>query len=141
MNAWLTPYWPAPACVRALVTTRGIADGSADHTAAGGASRGSYACFNLGMHVGDDAAAVTANRARLRALLPAEPLWLSQVHGTRVLDADAILALVGTAATHGAAVLPPEADAAVAHRPGAVLAILTADCMPVLLCDRQGSVV
>jgi len=139
MSAWLTPDWPAPARVRALVTTRGaIGDAAhvtADVTADGGASSGRYASFNLGVHVGDEAAAVAANRARLRALLPAEPLWLSQVHGTQVADADAIFA------TAGVPNKPPEADAAVAREPGSVLAILTADCLPVLLCDRQGSVV
>lgn len=154
MSAWLTPDWPAPARVRALFTTRGAAgrissgaadvafgvasDSAFDVSAAGGASGGRYASFNLGAHVGDAAAAVAANRALLRTQLPAEPLWLSQVHGTQVADADAIHGAAGLA---GAPVAPPEADAAVARTPGAVLAILTADCLPVLLCDRQGSVI
>lgn len=113
----IVPDWPAPAHVRAVQTTR-----------RGGVSRGPYASLNLGDHVGDDAACVAANRARLGALLPAEPIWLRQVHGVAVADADS--------ASPGSA-----ADAAIARRPGRVCAVMTADCLPVLLCDRGGSVV
>ena len=74
----LRPDWPAPAHVHALSTTR-----------AGGVSLPPYASLNLGLHVGDDPAAVTHNRARLRQLLPAEPVWLNQVHGVQVVDAAA----------------------------------------------------
>lgn len=116
-HGWIEPDWPAPPNVRALITTR-----------AGGASRGAYAGLNLGLHSGDDAEAVTHNRASLRQWLPAEPLWLRQVHGTAVAEADA---------TAGS----PEADAAVARRPGTVCAALTADCLPLLLCDQEGTVV
>jgi YfiH family protein len=86
--------------------------------------------MNPAAHVGDAAAAVTANRQRLvRDLaLPAEPVWLRQVHGTAVIDA-------------AAAVPESQADAAFSRRPGVVCAVLTADCLPVLLCDRAGSVV
>ena len=77
-HGWIVPDWPAPPNVRALITTR-----------AGGASRGAYAGLNLGLRSGDDAAAVTRNRASLRQWLPAEPLWLRQVHGTAVAEADA----------------------------------------------------
>lgn len=115
--AWIVPGWPAPANVRALTTTR-----------AGGVSVGRYASLNLGDHVGDDPAAVAQNRAVLRASLPAEPLWLNQVHGIAV-------------ARVGEATGVPEADAAVAREPGAVCAVMTADCLPVLLCDRRGTVV
>lgn len=111
----LKPQWPAPSQVRALVTTR-----------AGGCSSGSYAELNLGDHVGDVAQTVAANRARLSRLLPAEPIWLSQVHGNRVVEADA--------AAPGA-----EADGAWSGRPGTVCAVLTADCLPVLFCDDAGS--
>lgn len=111
------PAWPAPANVRAVQTTR-----------RGGVSREPYASLNLGDHVGDDPAAVAANRARLSATLPAEPFWTRQVHGITVADADADP--IGV-----------EADAAVARRPGRVCAVMTADCLPVLLCDRGGSVV
>jgi YfiH family protein len=112
---WIVPDWPAPANVRAFVTTR-----------AGGASVGPYAGFNLGLRTADDPAAVAANRAALRALVPGEPVWLKQVHGSRVVDADAPPAA-------------PEADAAVARNPGTVCAVLVADCVPVLLTDRAGS--
>ena len=119
---FLTPHWPVVARVRAAVTLR-----------AGGVSAGPYASLNLASHVGDAPEAVAENRRRLRAALalPGEPLWLSQVHGTQLLDADG----------HGAeaASAPPEADAAVALRPGRVLAVLVADCLPVLLARRDGS--
>lgn len=117
MSDWIVPHWPAPAGVRAYATTR-----------AGGVSAGAYASMNLAAHVGDDAAAVEENRRRLRAHLPAEPLWLSQVHGNAV-------------ARVGEAVAGVEADAAVARRKGAVCAVLTADCLPVLLCNDVGTVV
>jgi hypothetical protein len=114
---WIVPHWPAPRCVRALITTR-----------AGGVSNGAYAGLNLGMRAGDAAEAVTRNRASLRQWLPAEPLWLRQVHGTTVVDA-------------GGGEESPEADAALARRSGAVCAVLSADCLPVLLCDEEGTVV
>ena len=115
---WIEPDWPAPPEVRALSTTR-----------AGGVSAGPFSALNLAAHVGDDPAAVAANRARLRAAagLPAEPAWLRQVHGARV---------VRLPAEGGAA---PEADGAWTDRPGVVCAVLTADCLPVLLCDRCGT--
>lgn len=112
---FIKPDWPAPDVVHALVTTR-----------AGGVSQPPYDSLNLGDHVGDDAAAVAGNRQRLRAFLPAEPRWLRQVHGTAVAGADAL---------HD----PVEADAAVAFAPGTVCAVLTADCLPVLFCDRRGT--
>lgn len=114
---WIIPDWPAPACVHALMTTR-----------AGGASRPPYDSFNLAAHVGDDPAAVQENRRRLLEHLPAEPLWLTQVHGTAVAQA-------------GHDETGVVADAAVARAPGRVCAVLTADCLPVLLCDERGSVV
>ena len=116
-HGWIVPDWPAPPNVRALITTR-----------AGGASRGSYAGLNLGLLSGDDADVVARNRAKLRQWLPAEPLWLRQVHGTTVVEAD------GTEES-------PEADAALARRPGRVCAVLTADCLPLLLCDELGTIV
>jgi YfiH family protein len=86
-----------------------------------------YDSLNLGDHVGDDPAAVAENRRRLREELnlPAEPHWLSQVHGTGCCDAAAVEA--GT-----------EADALFAAEPGVVCAVLTADCLPLLLCDAAG---
>lgn len=113
----LVPDWPAPPHVHALVTTR-----------RGGVSIGPHASFNLADHVGDDPAAVAENRRRLRMLLPAEPVWLKQVHGTCCIDA----------AKCGAG---SEADASFTRQPGVVCAVLTADCLPVLLCDEAGTVV
>ena len=118
MIGLIRPDWPAAA--GALVTTR-----------EGGASGGAYASLNLGLRSGDDEAAVRENRRRLEDLLPSRPVWLRQVHGTRVADADAARA-AGEA---------PEADAAVARRPGTVCAVLVADCMPVLLADQAATVV
>jgi len=118
---WILPDWPAPARVRALITTR-----------AGGASRGAYAGLNLGLNSGDDAGLVARNRASLKHWLPAEPLWLRQVHGTAVIEADADV---------NANSPNPEADAAFARRPGSVCAVLTADCLPLLLCDEKGTTV
>jgi YfiH family protein len=113
----LTPDWPAPANVHALQTLRG-----------GGVSPAPWASWNLGDHVGDEPARVAANRAALRARLPAEPAWLQQVHGTLTVDA---------AKTAKTAV----ADAAFSRQPGVVCVVMTADCLPVLFCDRAGSVV
>jgi len=115
--SWIIPGWPAPANVRALQTTR-----------AGGVSVGAYATLNLGDHVGDDPAAVAQNRALLCTELAAEPVWLKQVHGNVVVDADRALGV-------------PDADAALARQPGKVCAVMTADCLPVLLCDEAGTVV
>ncbi len=110
--------WPAPRRVRALMTTR-----------LGGASQGRYASFNLATHCGDDPAAVEANRRRL-ALAHRVPsvAWLDQVHGDSVIDAATSMSM-------------PTADAAFVRRPQRACAILTADCLPVLLCDRAGTVV
>jgi polyphenol oxidase len=117
---WIAGDWPAPPNVRSLMTTR-----------RGGVSRGAFASFNLGAHVGDDPAHIVENRRRLAISLPAQPLWLNQKHGVGVIDAD-------SAAAGGD---PPEADAAVARSRHKVCAVLTADCLPVLLCDQAGSVV
>ena len=109
------PDWPAPARVRAWVTERG-----------GGASTGVYASLNLATHVGDSPERVAANRSLLRAglQLPAEPVWLEQVHGATVLDLDRDA-------------LAP-ADGAVTSRAGVVCAVLTADCLPVVFATRDG---
>ncbi len=112
----LIPDWPLPGNVRAIQTTR-----------AGGVSGGSWSSLNLAAHTGDDPAAVHANRRILvEALeLPAAPLWPRQVHGTGVADAVALT----EAST---------ADAVIARAPGAVCAVQTADCLPVLFCSRDG---
>ncbi len=114
---WIVPDWAAPPGVKALITTR-----------AGGVSQGPYASFNLGLRTGDDPKAVAANRDRLNALLPQHPRWLRQVHGSAVVEADALIHV-------------PEADAAIARRPGTVCAVLVADCIPVLLADGTGATV
>jgi YfiH family protein len=95
----------------------------------GGRSRAPWNGLNLGQHVGDDPGAVAHNRALLshEARLPASPLWLNQVHSTTVVSA----ATTVSGQT--------EADGVVADQPGKVCAILTADCLPVLLCDRSGT--
>ena len=113
---WIVPDWPAPARVRAFVTTR-----------SGGVSEGAYATMNLGTSSGDDARLVARNREIVREVLPAAPRWMAQVHGISVLDADAWTA-------DGV----PTADAAVTESANRVCAVLTADCMPLLLCDADG---
>lgn len=115
----LMPDWPAPPGVHACVTTR-----------EGGVSGAPYASLNLAAHVGDAPGAVRENRHRLREALglPAEPAWLEQVHGVRVLELDGDVA-------------ERRADAALTRFEGVVCAVLTADCLPVLFCDRQGSLV
>jgi YfiH family protein len=116
-HAWITPEWPAPGTVHAAATLR-----------TGGVSKGPFASLNLGSHVGDEPAAVDENRRRVRAMLrlPSAPAWLNQVHGTRVVEA------------HQHAT-PPTADAAFARNSRQVCVVLTADCLPVLLCDREGT--
>ncbi|MGZ8249364.1 laccase domain-containing protein, partial [Methylomagnum sp.] len=115
---WIEPDWPAPSGVRAASTLRG-----------GGVSAGPYAGLNLGAHVGDDPAHVEANRRRLAAALnlPAEPVWLIQVHGRRTVRAEAPGDRV--------------ADAAYTRESGVVCAVMTADCLPVLLCSRDGEAI
>lgn len=129
----LLPDWPAPAAVRGFVTLRN-----------GGVSRGPWGRadgrpggWNLGTHCGDTAADVAENRSRLRMLLPGDPCWLDQVHGVDVDDAD----LRGSNPPSRAGGDLPRADAAVATRRGVVLAVLTADCLPVFLCNRSADVI
>jgi len=120
----ITPDWPAPPAVRAAFTLR-----------TGGVSAAPFDSLNIGAHVGDTGAAVTENRRRVRAQLrlPAEPLWLEQVHGIEVADLDA--------ACGGASAPRLTADAAIARRAGSVCAIQVADCMPVLFAARDGCAV
>jgi YfiH family protein len=118
----LVPDWPAPSNVHACVTTRAL------H----GRSLAPFDRFNLGTRCGDEPLAVAANRAALiaYAALPAPPRWLRQVHGIAVHEAHSTP--IGT---------EPEADAAVTTQSGVVLAVLTADCLPVLFCAEDGSAV
>ena len=121
------PDWPAlPANIGALATTRagGVSTGPYDDGRGGGG-------LNLGMHVGDDPAAVAENRARLQVLLPGRPAWISQVHGNGVV----------AAATVGPDQPVRVGDASVATGRDVVCAILTADCLPVLFADLEGKVV
>lgn len=114
----LIPDWPAPANVRAVVSTR-----------LGGVSSGAYASLNLGSHVGDDPEAVAENRRRFAAAtgLTHAPRWLNQVHGCGVVTADAA---TGTSA-----------DACWTTQLDTPCAVLTADCLSVLFTDREGSCV
>jgi YfiH family protein len=118
---WIVPQWPAPASVRAFVTTRdgGLSDGPWAAATGGG--------MNLGLGSGDDRETVLANRALLASHLPMQPAWLRQVHGTAVVDADSVTT------PHGV-----EADASFTATPGRVCTVLVADCLPVLICDRRG---
>jgi YfiH family protein len=112
----VTPDWPAPARVKACCTTR-----------RGGHSEAPFDSLNLGLHVGDREADVMRNRERLREqlALPSEPCWLKQTHSVDVvtLENDA----------------RRDADAAVTRTPGYIATVMTADCLPILLCNRQGS--
>ncbi|MBC8021839.1 MAG: peptidoglycan editing factor PgeF [Burkholderiales bacterium] len=114
---WLVPDWDAPPRVRAFVTTR-----------AGGVSGGEFASMNLGERSGDDREAVARNRLIVRAELPSMPRWMAQVHGTAVADLDRLQESE-----------EPTADAAIASQPGRVGVVLTADCMPLFLCDEAGT--
>ena len=119
----IIPSWPAPARVGALSTTR-----------RGGCSPAPWDSLNLGSNAGDELERVRQNRALLRQALPAEPLWLRQVHGI-----DVVIASEGDSATES--VSEPRADACVTTAPHRVCAVITADCLPVLLCDRDAMVV
>ncbi len=125
----ICPDWPAPENVRALTTTR-----------KGGVSRAPWASLNLAGHVGDDPLAVQENRRLLyqSRQLPAEPLWLKQVHGDDVAEAALYTARPGRDSSAVPQIEPPIADASVVRRPGQVSAVLTADCLPVLFCERSG---
>lgn len=114
------PDWPLPQGVHAAVSTRN-----------GGFSQPPYASFNLGTHVGDAPQMVARNRQLLRNDLPAEPIWLNQVHGIDIWSGNEVNPLQTT----------PTADGAVTLESNQVLAIMTADCLPVLLCDEQGRVI
>ncbi|WOD12194.1 peptidoglycan editing factor PgeF [Pseudomonas sp. NyZ704] len=111
---WLSADWPAPEWVRTCVTTRQL-----------GSSQGPWKGFNLGDHVGDDPVHVAANRAELERGLGCRPAWLVQTHSTDVVRANSALTL--------------EADAAWTDEPGIACTIMTADCLPVLFCDRAGT--
>ena len=112
----IRPDWPAPANVHAFTTTRN-----------GGFSHGAWGSLNLGDRCGDDPDLVKQNRKLLRTLLPGEPCWLKQVHGKNVIAWDE------------GRDLEPGADAIFSRQTGQVCAVLTADCLPVLFCNRAGT--
>ena len=116
--------WPLPRGVRAAFTTR-----------SGGSSRAPWDSFNVARHVGDEAAAVAANRAQLlsRLALPSEPGWLNQVHGTEVVDLDA-----SEIADRQASGAPLTGDASISGASGRVCVIMVADCLPVLFASHDG---
>ncbi len=112
----IRPCWSAPSSIRACCTTR-----------TGGVSEPPFDGFNLAKHVGDDENNVTRNRALLRQSLelPGEPCWIRQTHGTRVVTLEQDPGR--------------DADAAVTRKRGKVAVVMTADCLPVLLCNRAGT--
>jgi YfiH family protein len=114
---FIIPNWPVHTNVKALQTTR-----------IGGVSHAPYASLNLGAHVNDNAIAVSKNRQLLDPYLPSEPVWVNQVHGVEVIDAAQSTCL-------------QNADASFTTKPNVVCVTMTADCLPVLLCDKAGTVV
>ena len=114
---FVTPNWPVPSNVKALQTTR-----------TGGVSVTPFNSLNLGVHVQDNPVAVADNRQLLSAYLPSEPIWLNQVHGTDVIDAAESVCL-------------QNADASFTTKSNIVCVTMTADCLPVLLCNKDGTVV
>jgi len=114
----LIPDWPAPDRVRSASSTR-----------QGGVSQPPFDSFNLALHVDDRVADVVSNRQRLaeKLALPGEPHWLNQVHGTTVVDLDDVSGDL------------PDADASITTTVNTVCVVLTADCLPVLFCDRAGT--
>lgn len=118
MTKLIVPQWAAPDCVRACSTTR-----------VGGVSQAPWDSLNVGAHCGDNAQDVDQNRQQVFAAaeFPAAPIWLEQVHG------NAVLRLEGQSFKH------KRADASWTRLPGTVCAVMTADCLPVLFCNLQGS--
>ena len=114
----IEPNWPAPKNIRAYSTTR-----------MGGVSEGGYSHFNLAQHVGDNIEHVEKNRQQLidHLKLPSQPVWLNQIHGIQVSDAAID------------AVEIPEADASYSFELNKVCSVMTADCLPVLICNRNGT--
>ncbi|AXF63666.1 MULTISPECIES: purine nucleoside phosphorylase YfiH [unclassified Leclercia] len=118
MTKLIVPEWPAPEGVAACSSTR-----------IGGVSEGAWESLNLGAHCGDSLDHVEENRKRLFAAgqLPSKPVWLEQVHGTAVLRLT------------GEPYASKRADASYSNTPGTVCAVMTADCLPVLFCNRAGT--
>ena len=119
MTHWITPDWPAPAHIRAATTLR-----------TGGVSQAEFSSLNPADHVTDLPHHVLENRQRITNMLalPADPVWLRQTHSVLVVCADQVTA-------------SPEADASYTSKNNIVCTVLTADCLPILLCDRQGTMI
>ena len=117
--SFLYPEWPAPENVSAASTTR-----------VGGYSQGPFASFNLGAHVGDDDHAVKRNRRYLTESLDllSQPVWLQQVHGTDIANLN----------QSNSVNVDIVADASISKATGKICAVMTADCLPILLTDRSG---
>ncbi len=117
MPNYIKPDWPAPTNVKAYTSTRD-----------GGVSQGAYRSFNLAQHVGDQPTHVQQNRELLKQNLnlPNDPYWLKQTHSTTVVDVDYNKQ-------------KPNADAAITEQPQHICAVLTADCLPLLICNQQGT--
>ncbi len=115
------PSWEVPRSIQAFCSTR-----------VGGVSQPPFDSLNLGLNAGDDCADVMQNRALLRSTLPSEPIWLKQIHGVTVST---------PALRKSSGIGPIEADASVTNIPHEVLAVLTADCMPVLFASSAGDVI
>ena len=114
---WLVPDWPMPANIHAAATLR-----------TGGVSRGTYSSLNPANHVGDDGDGVKQNRRIIKEMLdlPSEPVWLEQIHSNRAVKAEKSASL-------------QQADASYTDEPGVVCAVLTADCLPLLVCSGDGT--
>ncbi|WP_199609176.1 peptidoglycan editing factor PgeF [Flocculibacter collagenilyticus] len=125
----IQPNWPAPAQIKAYVTSR-----------AGGLSAPPYQSFNLAQHVGDNTSHVTANRTLLQEQLdlPSKPIWLNQVHGTHVIhiSEDYLATFQANARTPEFA---PECDGSLTALENVVCTVLTADCLPLLFTNKQGT--
>lgn len=117
----IEPGWVAAKSIQAFCTTR-----------VGGLSQYPFDSLNLGLNAGDNPVSVLQNRSILRSSIPSEPIWLKQIHGVTV-STPALRKSIGLG--------PFEADAAVSNTPNEVLAILTADCMPVLFASKRGDVI
>jgi YfiH family protein len=117
LSNFILPNWPAPKNVHALQTNRD-----------GGVSYAPYDSFNLGRHVKDNPMYVAQNRQMLSQFLPSEPVWLNQVHGINVVDAAQTDCV-------------PNADASYTNRKNVVCVTMTADCLPILVCDTAGTIV
>ena len=114
---FIVPNWPAPANVHSLQTNRD-----------GGYSYSPYDSFNLGSHVKDNLIHVAHNRQLLNQFLPSEPVWLNQIHGVNVVNAAQTDCL-------------PDADASFTNRKNVVCVTMTADCLPILVCDTAGTLI